>query len=183
VAGLAAELFDARIGVEGAFAQDSLIEAQIPWHRGDRPGFGHAEIFRLGAVIPGRAHSENAVAGPEQADGGANGGDRSGEIHAEDVASRSPGTAQQPDQNRVKELAAIAPVDARGMDPDQPLVRSRHRRRDIAQRDRARRSVTRDRGGLHRLSRMNPALAAALARRAGKGAPFKSAPALLSLVR
>jgi integrase len=70
----------------------------------DRPGFGHAEILRLGAVILGRAHSENAVPGLEQAGRRANGFDGSGEIQAEDVSSRSPGAGQQPYQCRVKEL-------------------------------------------------------------------------------
>jgi hypothetical protein len=89
-------MLDDRICVKGAFADDSLIEAQIRGHVRDRPGFGHAEIFRLGAVIPGRAHSENAVSGLEQAGGRANGFDGSGEIQAEDVSSRSPGAGQQP---------------------------------------------------------------------------------------
>ena len=68
VAGFQGEMLDGRICVEGAFADDRLIEAQIRGHVRDRPGFGHAEVFRLGAVIPGPAHSEDAVSGLEQAE-------------------------------------------------------------------------------------------------------------------
>ena len=71
VAGFQGEMFDDRIGVKGAFADDSLIEAEIRGHLRDRPGFGHAEILRLGAVIPGRAHPENAVARLERHGSGA----------------------------------------------------------------------------------------------------------------
>jgi hypothetical protein len=130
-------MFDDRVGVKGAFADDSLVEAQIRGHVRDRPCFGHAEMFRLGAVLPERAHSKNAVSGLEQAARRANGFDCSGEIHTEDVSSRSPGAGQQPYECRVKEFAAIGPVDRRGMDPDQHLVRSGHRRRHVAYLDHA----------------------------------------------
>jgi hypothetical protein len=130
-------MFDDRIGVKGAFADDGLIEAEIRGHLRDRPGFGHAEIIRMGTVIPERAHSENAVSGLEPAGRCANCFDCPGEIQAENLSSRSPGAGQQPYECRVKELAAIGPVDRRGMDPHQHLVRSGHRRRDVAYLDHA----------------------------------------------
>ena len=43
--------------VKGGFADHRLIEAEIRGHRRDRPGFSHAEISRLGAVIPEGARS------------------------------------------------------------------------------------------------------------------------------
>jgi hypothetical protein len=80
---------------------------------------------------------QKAVSRLEQAGPHANGLDRAGEIHPEDVSPRSPAAAQQPHECRVKELAAIGPVDRRGMDPDQHLARSGHRRRDVAYLDHA----------------------------------------------
>jgi len=150
VAGLQGEMLDDRMGVKGAFADDGLIEAEIRGHLRDRPGFGHAQILRLGAVIPERAHPENAVPGLEQAGRRANGFDGTGEIQAEDVSPRPPGAGQQPHDCRMKELAAIGPVDRRGMDPDQHLLRSGHPRGDIAHLDHAGRPITRDYGRLHR---------------------------------
>jgi len=125
-------MLNGRIRVKGAFADDSLIEAQIRRHVSDRPGFGHAEKFRLSAVISGRAHSENAVSWLEHADRRANGFDYSREIHAEDGSPRSPAAVQEPDKGREAEFAAIGPVDRGGMDPDQHLVRSGHRRGNVA---------------------------------------------------
>src|ERR1700682_3280295 len=130
MAGFHGEMLDDGIRVKGAFADDSLIETQIRGHTRDRPGFGHAEILRLGAVFPERAHSENALSGLEQAGRRANGFDGSGEIQAEDVSSRPPGAGQQPYESRVKKLAAIGPVDRRGMDPGQNLAPSGRQRRD-----------------------------------------------------
>lgn len=107
VAGFQAEMLDSRIRVKGAFADDSLIEAQIRRHVSDRPGLAHAEIFRLGTVIPGRAHSKNMVSRLEHAGRRANSFDCSGEIHAEDGSSRSRGAVQQPDEDGEEEFAAI----------------------------------------------------------------------------
>jgi len=138
VARFQCEMLDGGICVKGAFADDSLIEAQIRGHKRDQPGFGHAEVFCLCAVIPERAHSEYAVSGLEQAGRCANRFDCPGEIHAENRSSRRPAAGQQPDDCRVKELAAIAPVDRRSMDPHQHLVRSGHRLRNVAHLDHAR---------------------------------------------
>ena len=152
MSGFQGEMLDRRICVKGAFADNSLIEAQVRGHARDRPGFGHAEILRLGAVIFERAHSENAVSGLEQAGRRANGFDCSGEIHAEDVSPRSPAAGQQPRERRMQELAAIGPVDRRGVDPDQHVARSGHRLWNVAYLDHAGRPITRDCGCLHRTS-------------------------------
>src|SRR5262249_57870422 len=93
--------------------------------------FGDADIFRLSAIAPRRAHAEDAIRRLERNDFSPHGFNHAGEIHTENCASRPAQPVEEPPDDAGSELSAIRPVDRRRMDPDQDLARCGGRFRRI----------------------------------------------------
>src|SRR5262245_50824471 len=57
-----AKSLEARVRIEGAFANDGGFEASACGDRSDGAVFGYADVFRVRAIPPRRTHAEHAIA-------------------------------------------------------------------------------------------------------------------------
>ena len=125
------EFSQPRVGVESALADHRFLEVRVCRHDSDWRSFGDADIFRLSAIAPRRAHAEDAIARLERHDFGTHAFNHAGEIHPENCAPRPAQPEEEPPDDAGSELTAIRPVDRRRMDPDQNFVRCGRRFRRI----------------------------------------------------
>ena len=120
-----------RVGIESALAGHRFVKVRVCRHDGDWRSLGDADIFRLSAIAPRRAHAEDAIARLERHDFGPHGFNHAGEIHPENCAPRPAQPEEEPPDDAGSQLTAIRPADRRCMDPDQDLARSGRRFRRI----------------------------------------------------